>query len=218
VLTVGSAVSRVVGQLSAAAPADLVALTGAASTYPPPLIRLALFGELAGLLEIEADAPSASAVEAMLDLPAYAALPVVALEEHRAHLRVLPQVADALLTLEAHGSPVAQLSGFDPGLLGVGGRADTWAGQLFEDAPALTPLKENWSARTLVAAGARHATYPLRAGDTRTDVDARLRSCLLTVLPDTGTGGQLAAEDEAPPHDPAVIADALAAALLEEVS
>jgi hypothetical protein len=216
VLMVGGTVGWVVAQLSAAEPSRLVTLAGSTSLYPPVLIRLALFGELTRQLGVEPTGPSAAEINNLLDTPAYEAVDQLGREEHLAHLSVVPKVAKALLDVESGGQTMLDVSGFAADLLRAGGRADSWSQQLFSDIPAVTPVDQAWSARTLVAAAVQHAAT-IRAGSAdRPQRESKLCSYLLEVLPGTGPEGDLA-EEELLAASPSDIADDLVDLLFEEV-
>jgi hypothetical protein len=217
VLMVGGSAGWMVAQLSAAEPGRLVTLAGSTSLYPPPLVRLALFGELARLLEVEPPGPSAAEIISLLGSPGYEAADRLSRDEHLRHLSVVPGIAGALLDVESGGRAMPDLSGFDGGLLRGGGRADSWSQQLFNDIPALTPVDRAWSARTLVAAAAQHAAdIPAGATD-RPQREAKLCAYLLETLPRTGPEGDLAEVRQPSAAGAAGLAGDLVGLLFEEV-
>lgn len=217
VLTLGSTLGRMVGYLSAAAPDRLVTLAGGVSTYPPPLVRLALFGELASQMGLDPEAPSAADVIALLATAPFAEVDPLAHDEHSAHLAVVPRVAKALLGVECAGVGIKAASGFDAGLLRPGGVADSWAQQLFDSDPFVAPMDEVWSARILVAAAARHAAFAVDATD-RAQREDKLCDFLLATLPRTGPPGHLADTDKPKEVDAERIADDFVALLFDEVT
>jgi hypothetical protein len=217
VLMVGGTVGWMVAQLSAAEPARLVTPAGSTSLYPPVLVRLALFGELARRLGVEPAGPSAAEITSLLGAPPYEAVDQLSREEHLVHLSVVPDVAGALLSVESGGRTMPDISGFDGALLRGGGRAYSWSQQLFHDIPVVTPVDKAWSARTLVAAAARHAAaIPAGAAD-RPQRESRLRAYLLQTLPGTGPPGDLDEVRQAPAADAAAIAGDLVGLLFQEV-
>ena len=217
VLMVGGTLGGMVAQLSAAEPSRLVTLAGSTSLYPPVLVRLALFGELARKLGVEPAGPSAAEITNLLDAPPYEAVDQLSREEHLIHLAVVPEVARALLDVESGGQTMRDVSGYDGDLLGGGGRVDSWSQQLFNEIPAVTPVDEAWSARTLVAAAARHAAViPVGAVD-RLQQESKLCAYLLQTLPRTGPEGDLAEVRQPPVVDASGIAGDFADLLFKEV-
>ena len=217
VLMVGGSAGWMVAQLSAAEPGRLVTLAGSTSLYPPVLVRLALFGELASRLGVEPPGPSAAEIISLLGSPAYGPVDRLSRDEHLLHLAVVPGIAGALLDVVSGGRTMPDISGFDRGLLRRGGRADSWSQQLFNDIPGLTPVDQPWSARTLVAATARHAAaIPADAVD-RTQRESRLCAYLLDTLPGTGPEGDLAEVQPPAATDAAGIAGEFVDLLFEEV-
>jgi hypothetical protein len=128
----------------------------------------------------------------------------------------VPKVARALLDVESGGQTMLDVSGFDADLLRGGGQADSWSQQLFYDIPAVTPVDEAWSARTLVAAAVQHAAaIPAGAVD-RLQRESKLCTYLLETLPGTGLEGDLA-EVQSPAASAPGIADGLVDLLFKEV-
>ena len=217
VLMVGGTVGSMVAQLSAAEPPHLVTLAGSTSLYPPVLVRLALFGELARQLGVEPAGPSATDITSLLGAHPYKAVDPLSREEHLTHLAVVPKIARALLDIESGGHTMLDVSGFNGDLLRSGGRADSWSLELFNDIPVLTPVDRAWSARTLVTAAARHAAdIPVGAAD-RPQRESKLRAYLLETLPRTGQAGVLAEERQPSAVDASGIADDLVGLLFKEV-
>jgi hypothetical protein len=217
VLMVGSVVGWMVAQLSAAEPTHLVTPAGSTSLYPPVLVRIALFGELARQLGVEPAGPSAAEIASLLDTPEYETVDQLSREEHLTHLSVVPEVARALLGVETGGQTMQDVSGFDGDLLRGGGRADGWSQQLFNDIPALTPIDRAWSARTLVAAAVRHVTAIPADSMDRQQRESRLGAYLLETLPRTGPEGDLAEVLQPSAVDVSGLADDFVGLLFEEV-
>ena len=217
VLMVGGTVGWMVAQLSAAEPTRLVTLAGSTSLYPPVLVRLALFGELARRLGVEPTGPSAAEITNLLDAPLYNAVDQLSREEHLTHLSVVPEVAGALLDVESGGQTMLDVSGFDGALLRGRGRAYSWSQQLFNDIPAVTPVDKAWSARTLVAAAAWHAAAIPAGSVDRPQRESSLCAYLLETLPATGPKGDLAEVRQPSAVDASGIAADFVGLLFEEV-
>jgi hypothetical protein len=180
-------------------------------------VRFALFGELARLLGLDPAAPSAAEVRALLATAPFAGVEPLVHDEHRAHLAVVPRVAEALLDLTCAGVSIRAASGYDADLLRPGGVADDWAQQLFDDNPFVAPVDKVWSARTLVAAVARHAAFAAGSAD-RAEREEKLCAFLLTALPRTGPPGDLADTSEQKEVDAKRIAGDFVDLLFKEVS
>ncbi|MEV6644471.1 hypothetical protein [Amycolatopsis sp. NPDC051371] len=149
----------------------------AESTYPAPLVRLALLGEL--LRSLGAKEPLFGADEAS------GRLEVKDAGETAAHLAALPDVANALLELPLGGGPLRALA--DPSVVQETGRVMGWAGQLGLEDRVISPKDERVSPRLLLAAAARrHRTIA-----TQEDL-VSLHGNLLAELVESGAPGLLA--------------------------
>ena len=197
VLMVGGAAVWTVAQLLAADPATLVAPIDPKSDYPPPLVRLALLGEIGRELDLDWESPAASDVLALLGTEAYAGLDPEALDEHRAHLEHVPSIASALLDVPTGKTTVRLRSGFSDRLLGADGTATRWTNALFDDPPVIDKKNRVWSARTLTAASADAARRVNRLDPkAREHWFEKLRDRILTMLPTFGEEGTLSTAEE----------------------
>ena len=194
VLMVGGIAPWLVAQLLAAEPKTMIEGAHSTGLYPPPLVRLALLGELGIRLGVAAPGPSAAEMTALLSDPPFVSLDADALDEHRAHLAVVPDVAAALLDLPVGQSTLCQCSGFDSGLMNVGGTATQWRELLYAEHPNIKESKEEHSARTLAAAlGAAVMKIPMGSDESAKWLN-HLRVEGLRLMPGFGKEGDLAGE------------------------
>jgi hypothetical protein len=214
VLMVGSTAAWAIDELQFAAPIKLVTAPRPGDRYPPPLVRLALLGELARHSGAVAAVtpPSASEARAWLAALPDGAVPPRARDVVDQHLAVTPQVAAALVELPVAGSPLRAISGLQPGWFAGSGRVSTWSRQLSSAAPVLAPVQVRPAARLAVAAAV--ARYQELSADPRPDMNAdldRLRTNVLRILPTCGEPGVFA---PAPAPDVTALADELASRLV----
>ncbi len=217
VLMVGSTAAWAVDELQYARPANLVTRPEPGDRYPPPVIRLALLGELSRCAGVDRPGapPLAADVLAWLRTLETSAVSPGARRAVERHLAVVPMVAAALLGLPIGGSTLRALSGLRPDWFGPRGQVRAWARQLRTSSPLLSPVRLRPAARLAVAAGiavVREAGPGSAAADGAEDLE-HLRGNLLRVLPSCGEPGVLAASPPAP--DVAALADRLAARLLQ---
>lgn len=170
-----------------------------AASYPAPLVRLALLGEL--LRHLGAKEPLFGADEALGRLSGRSATDV---QEAFAHLGVLPDVVDALLDLPLAGGKLRALA--DPSVVQGTGRVMSWSEQLGRQDRVIWPIDERVSPRLLLAAAARrHQTV------TEHEELAILHGNLLAELAGSGAPGVLAERAGEPTAE---LADRLADRLL----
>ena len=150
VLSTGPATAHLVAPRVAASPESLLQPIDALQSYPPPLVRLALLGELNRRLDPTATVPGADAVRALLDLDAYRRAGATGRDEHLAHLAVVGDVAEALLSVRigARTADAHWLSAH----LGTKGSAAGWAPRMLRKAPLRPPLSSPWAARAVALA------------------------------------------------------------------
>jgi hypothetical protein len=177
VLMVGGAAGWIVGQLLADGPDELI-IAPTTGLYPPPLIRLALIGELASALCVDSPGPTAEEIRAVLESPAFAATDEDKRRRHAEHLAVVPRLARVLLDHPTPAGPVRTASGFDLALLAGGGTAPTWGDDLIRGLIPQSDINKAYSARTIVAA--------LSDGVRRIPLDNAQRGGYLNTLCQTG--------------------------------
>jgi hypothetical protein len=218
-LMVGPGAAWAVDELQHATPARLVTVPQPGDRYPPPAVRLALLGEVAGCAGMGVGAlgaprqcgPGCMAPGALGNTVSPAARDAV-----DRHLRVLPGIA-ALLGLSPDGTTLRQLSGMRPEWFAAKGRVAAWAAQLRADTPIIAPVNTRPAARLAIAAGV--AAYERLVPAAAADPDpagqlARLHHNLLEILPACGVPGVLA--PPSPAAGVAALADRLATRLVQD--
>jgi len=217
VAMVGPAAAWAVDELQYAADSRLLRVPTFDDRYPPPIVRLALLGELGHCLGLPGAAFDAQAALAWLDtLPADPALnPGRAAAEP--HIRATPTVAQALLDLPIDGRhSLLQVCGWDGERFADKGTAATWAAQLPRSSPVITPRAKRWSARVAISSGV--SAYMLASAKSviNGEQQQRLGQNLTAILATCGEPGVLAAEATA--GDVAALADRFADQLPDAVT
>jgi hypothetical protein len=204
VAMVGPAAAWAVDELQHAADSRLLRVPTFEDRYPPPIVRLALLGELSrclGLADLPFDAKAALAW--LSELPSDAGLQAgrAAAEPH---IRAAPTVAQALLDLPIDGRhSLLQVCGWDGERFAETGVTGRWAAQLPKGSPVITPRTKRWSARVAISSGVS-AYMQMANGESQ----QRLRQNLTAILATCGEPGVLAAGS--PAGDVAAIADRFA--------
>ena len=184
VLMVGAAAIAPVQELEHATPRRMMAVPEPGDLYPPPLVRLAILGELAGM-------PRAAAA----DLAGVSAAAEVAPAALASYLEAVPATCTALLEMLKDLRPAWDAQ-----------RVTLWQQRLRTKDPILSGLGSRAAARYLIAAGV--AACEEATADERHTVHENL----LRFLPECGPPGTLGSAP-APP-DVVALADQLTIALV----
>jgi len=186
VLMVGAAAIKPVQELEHATPRRMMAAPEPGDLYPPPLVRLAILGELAGLPRIDAGEfawiPKADEMAATALAPYFDAIPATC----AALLKVLKDLRPAWDTQ----------------------RVAVWQHRLRTKDPVLTGLGTRAAARYLIAAGVM--AYAGTTADERQTVNENL----LRFLPECGPPGTLGSA--LIPAEIVALADRLTIALVRD--
>ena len=195
VAMVGPAAAWAVDELQHAADGRLLRVPTVDDRYPPPLVRLALLGELSHCLGLAGEAFDAqSALAWLADLPPNEPGLAPGRAAAEPHIRVTPMVARALLDLPIDGRhSLLQVCGWDGERFAQKGVAVTWAAQLPRSSPVITPRTKRWSARMAISSGV-NAYVQATATGAGTALEQRLGQNLVAVIASCGEPGVLAAE------------------------
>jgi hypothetical protein len=195
---VGPAAAWAVDELQHAADGRLLRVPTFEDRYPPPIVRLALLGELSRCLGLAGQVFDAqSALAWLADLPPTEAGLAPGRAAAEPHIRATPSVAQALLDLPIDGRhSLLQVCGWKGERFAQKGVAGTWAVQLRMSSPVITPRAERWSARIAISSGVSAYLRAAATGLADSALEQRLGQNLIAILGTCGEPGVLAAESK----------------------
>jgi hypothetical protein len=202
VLMVGAAAGWAVDELQHSTVERLVRAPTNTDRYPPPIVRLALLGELTATLEVPPHTFGMEEALAWLRGLTPDAATAAGRDAAERHLAVTPLVARALIDMPiALGRNLRQVCAWNPEYFAQKGSMMKWAAQLPSPTPVMTQLNRRWSARVAVSSGVRAYRDAQKVPPPDTTSQVRLRDNLISTLRTCGEPGTLAGAAAAPDVD-----------------